>query len=311
VGARLKRVAALMHPWSPLLLGLLVVSVFIAVQKRLDVDEFGYVADLSVDNMTRGTEWRAELVAARTHWATSIFAATVVMLAIAGVSLQVIKRARSGKAIWGFLLLSTCTIWISFHLHPGIVVARFLDDEMIVVRSTSWFNAKPHLLAFLSGLFSTAVWLAIALSVLLRQVSAPGVSLPDLVQWQQTVRMLLSLATLWLVIGVIGIGLFHRMASTSVSPGARPAMDGLGAASTIFSGALYSALLAAVFAPLEVAIRKAGASTLPAGTNAAEMDDWLKKQGLELSLAGSMMKIAAILGPLLAGVLQNLAELKL
>ena len=305
-----ERLWAFVLVWSPFLLALLVAAVFVALQRRMDVDEFGFVADLASDNMTRGLDWQAELVAARTHWVTALYVAIVLMLPIAGISLQVIWKARPGKATWIFLGLCASTVWVTFYSYPSVALPYFLRKEIGLVFGTSWFDAEPCLLAFLSGLFSTAVALTMALSLLLRPLIGGRASLSEVVERQTQVRTLLSLATILLVVGVIGVGLFHRMASASTPPLAKPAMEALGAASTIFSGAFYSTLLAAAFAPVELAIRRAGASAAPVGATVQETEEWLKKQGLQSSLPASLMKLVAILGPLLAGVLQNLAELK-
>ena len=139
--------------WSPFLLALLVAAAFVAMQRRMDVDEFGSVAALASDNVKRGFDWQADLVAARTHWVTALYLAIVLMLAIAGLSLRVIWKAPSGKANWIFLGLCVSAVWLSFHKYPSVAVRPFLLDEMELVQRTSSFDAEPCLLAFLWGCF--------------------------------------------------------------------------------------------------------------------------------------------------------------
>jgi hypothetical protein len=181
---------------------------------------------------------------------------------------------------------------------------------MKVVADRSGFDPKHRLGVVLAGLFSAALLLGTALSLLMRALSVAP--LKENLDWlgdqQRMVRTFLWLSTVWLANGVIGVGFLHRMGSAAARPDARPAMDALGASATIFQGAFFSALLAAVFAPLEVAIRRAARSFCPA--DADDPEAWLEKKGFGGSLAKAMLKILAIFGPLLAGVLQNLAQLK-
>lgn len=310
---RATRLALLIRCWSPVILGVSVATLFLVVQDQFEASSFARVAELGAGEKARTVSWHAQLSAARTHWATSIFVATVVMLAIAGLSLRVIWRAGLHGPVWIFLLGSISIVWVYFARRPEAIGTVFLAQEMELVAATSGFDPEPRLVAFLSGLFSTALLLTAALSVLVTPMIEGRRKLAEIVRDQREIRVLLGLTATWLVIGVIGIGLFHRMAAAATAESARPAMEALGASSTVLAGAFYSALLAAAFAPVESAARQAALAHAPGPSEGKEPDppqEWLKKQGLELSFPKALARAMAVLGPLLASVLQNLAELK-
>jgi hypothetical protein len=311
---RVKRLLLLVRCWSPVILGVSVATLFLVVQDLFQASSFARVAELAASEKARTVSWHAHLSAARTHWATSIFVATVVMLAIAGLSLRVIWRARPHRAVWFFLIGSISVVCIYFARRPEAIGTVFLAQEMKLVAATTGFDPQPRLVAFLSGLFSTALVLTTALSLLVTPMIEGRRKLPEIVRDQREIRVLLGLTAILLVIGVIGIGLFHRMASAATAESARPAMEALGASSTVLAGAFYSALLAAAFAPVESAARQAALAhapeTQPGKAPSDPPEEWLKKQGLELSFLKALARAVAVLGPLLAGVLQNLAELK-
>ncbi len=307
-GARLGRAELLVRSWAPVVLGIAVTVVYLLLQKRLSVNSFDQVGALAADNMSRELAWQAKLIVARTHWAASIFVAVIIMLAIAGLSLQAIVKARPPILVWLFVILSISTIWVIFRVRPDAAVPTFMHHEMVLVGEVSGFQPEKHLVTFLSALFSTATLLAVALSLLLQPLLRRCFQLAELVAAQREIRILLGISAVWLIVGAIGIGLFHRMATACAPPSGQPTLEALGAASTIFSGAFYSALLAAAFAPVELAIREAALTAVPADVVPGEADGWLKKQGLEPSLPGVLVRLIAVMGPLLAGVVQNLAK---
>jgi hypothetical protein len=86
-------------------------------------------------------------------------------------------------------------------------------------------------------------------------------------------------------------------------------LEVLGSASTVFSGAFYSVALAAIFGPAELFVRSAAHAIAPREvTTARATATWLNENGFESSVGKSLMRTVAVLGPLLAGVLQNLAN---
>jgi hypothetical protein len=182
---------------------------------------------------------------------------------------------------------------------------------MQFVAARSSFDPAPRLGVVLAGLFTTALLLATALSRLMAPLVVPqsaGLTLEKVSRTQRAVRTLLWLSTVWLVNGVIGVGLLHHMGSAAVPIEVRQTMEKLGASATIFQGAFFSALLAAVFAPVEVAVQEAARSFCPPDIDGS--DAWLEKKGFGGSLSKALLKILAIIGPLLAGVLQKLALFK-
>lgn len=108
------------------------------------------------------------------------------------------------------------------------------------------------------------------------------------------------------------MSLLHRMATASVTEQAGLALASLGTATTIFAGAFYSTLLAAIFAPAELYLRWLATTRAPlvATDDSTNVDKWLEKHGFEPSLPRTMLRLMAILSPLLAGVLQNVVQLE-
>lgn len=299
-----------MGAWSPLILVACVVGLYFLFQHAMGVNDFAYVVSLADDQMTPGTEWQAQLAAARTQWATSIFVGAVLMTGIAGLSFGRICRARPPRSGWALIGVAVALVWIVFCVYIKRITPVFGRQEMQFVAVRSSFDPAPRLGVVLAGLFSTALLLATALSLLMRSLVVRP--LKEDLEWlsneQRTLRTLLWLTTVWLANGVIGVGLLHRMGSAAARSEVRQTMDTLGASGTIFQGAFFSALLAAVFAPVEVAIRKAALSFRPVDVD--DSDAWLEKKGFGGSLAKALLQILAIFGPLLTGVFQNLAQLK-
>ena len=123
-------------------------------------------------------------------------------------------------------------------------------------------------------------------------------------------RQLLVLATVTLVVGVIAAGLFFRLVAAS-APEAAPLVDVVGPSSTILTGVFYTLILAALFVPAELLIQRAARRlALSTVDRTDDVPAWLAKHGLEPSLPGLLMRVVTILGPLLAGMLQNLAQVK-
>ncbi|HLK90688.1 MAG TPA: hypothetical protein VKZ18_12375 [Polyangia bacterium] len=297
--------------WRPLILLVAVGAVYLLSQRPMGANDFALVPQLAGGGLkVLDPEWQARIAAARTHWSTSVFLGAVLALAITVVSARRIYVARPSGRAWVFIVGVWFAIWPIFILFINYLTPPFGVHEMRFVRDRSSFNPAWRLGVVLAGLFSAAFLLAIALSFLRRSVATHPVEKD--VQWlrdeQQTMRTLLSISVVWLVNGVIGVGLLHRMGSAVARADARSAMDALGASTTIFQGAFFSALLAAVFAPVELAIRDAaaGAGRL---NGAEDTEAWLEKTGFGGSVSKALLKILAVFAPLLAGVLQNLAKL--
>lgn len=287
--------------WAPLVLGLATCALFLLLQLGFDVNRYA-VSQLAAEAMTRESEWDATIVAARTHWATGIFVATVIMVVLAGASITSIVQARPARGVVNALILAVPALFAIFHIWPNAIAPEMLREEMVAVAKASAFDPEPRLILFLSGLLSTALLLAVAVGLELKALSR-GVPLSRLVAAQAKVKNALALTTLWLIVGVVGIGLFHRMAATCIVTEEVAALTALGNASTILSGAFYSALLAATFAPADLTLRWLAGSVSSSAEDAAE-------KGLDLSVAQSLVRVLAVFGPLLAGVVQNLAEFK-
>jgi len=200
-------------------------------------------------------------------------------------------------------------IFLGLCLWPGAVVSGWTSQQLALIEAAS-FSMKRHLGSFLALLFATALVLACAVSCEVYGVIVGGTNVETLIRVQRDVRNLLAAATIWLIIGIVGIGALSHLAAMSRVPDFRTAINAMGAAATAFSGAFYSTLLAAIFGPAEFLLRSAGRQLAArhAGPSTAE-DAWLQGQGFDFSLSKSLLKVFAILSPLLAGLTQNIVDI--
>jgi hypothetical protein len=264
------------------------------------------------DASCRDPEWEAQLVAARTSWGSAIFVATAIMITLAASALGQLARAlQSHRLALGIASAAGLAgIWLVLHAYPAIAVPPLQMAEGDVIYRVSQFDPRPPLVVFLSALAWTSLLIALALGSLMPRIQSSP-SLDELQGMRRFVRAMLTGTTLWLVVGVLGIGLYHRMAAAHVVPEAADALNTIGASSTVFAGALYSALIAAVFGPVELMMRRAARRIAPTAKHPKRStEEWLSKQGFEISVLQELRGVLAVLGPLLAGMAQGIAELK-
>lgn len=248
--------------------------------------------------------------AAATHWATAIFVASALMVPLVGCSLWLLLGSKLERRDSLAIVLGALGFALVLWQFPAGLTNPFIERELTFLEKVSWLDPRPVLVTFLSALFATALLMGLSLGVALKDVVTPALAVEQLLRVRSVVRSMLALTTTWLVVGVMGVGLFHRMVAAGLSEPQSKAIETLGASSTILSGALYSALMAAMFGPVEVLLRQA-AGKLAANRGIAPegTEKWLGEQGFEVSLTNSLMRVLAVFGPLLAGVIQNLAQL--
>jgi hypothetical protein len=253
----------------------------------------------------------AQIEATRVNWAAAFFLAWVLMMFIGAVSVRLIVGARPGMKLVSAAAIGLVVLVGALAYWPASVLPPSLLNELAVVHKVSGFQVQPALVSFFCALVTTTVLVTIALGLVLYPVARGTADMDRLLTSQAAVREVLFLVTAWLVIGVIGVGLFHRMAVAALPPGPAAALSTVGASSTVLAGAFYSALVGAAFGPAELILRRgARAAARGAGQSPEFVDKWLTDNGFGLSVPGALMRVVAILGPLLASVIQNIAELK-
>lgn len=302
-------------PWLPCASALVVTLLFLKLEPFVFDHGFQLILKPEVIEATRKA-LEAEVVnaagfdAAATHWTTTIFVASALMVPLVGCSVWLLLGSALDRRDSWAIGLGALGFALVLWQFPDKLTNSFIERELTLVKQVSWLDPRPVLVTFLSALFATALFMGLSLGVALKDVVNPKLAIERLLQVRSVVRSMLALTTAWLVVGVMGIGLFHRMVAAGLSEAQSKVVETLGASSTILSGALYSALMAAVFGPVEVLLRQAaGKLAANRGVASEATEKWLGEQGFELSLTNSLMRVLAVFGPLLAGVLQNLAQL--
>lgn len=289
---------------------MLVVATFLLFQKAFMLGSYDLVERV-VQASTRGPDWDASIYAARGYWATALFVATLVSFALAAAAGTSVYRSAAPVRLKLGVAVGTLALFGAIVAHPPLAVSPWVVQELQLVQALTGFSAHLQLTLFLAHLFATALLVAASVALKVGTVVTRPTDVRGLVEAQLDVRNLLGLSTAWLIIGALGIGALHRLASSSSAPELREAIHVVGSASTVFASAFYSALLAATFAPAELLLRRAGshlARAKPAG-ELGSAREWLRAQGFDLSVTQSLGRILAILSPLLAGLAQNIANL--
>lgn len=304
-------------PWLPCTSALVVILLFLKLQpfvfgngfKLFTTEAPGFI-EATRKALAAGPLEAASFDAAATHWTTAIFVASALMVPLVGCSVWLLLGSALDRRYSLVIGLGALGFALVLWQFPDWLTNSFIERELALVAQVSWLDPRPVLVKFLSALFATALLMGLSLGVALKDVVNPEPAIERLLQVRSVVRSMLALTTTWLVVGVVGVGLFHRMVAAGFSEPQSKVVETLGASSTILSGALYSALMAAMFGPVEVLLRQA-AGKLAANQGVAPegTEKWLGEQGFDLSLTNSLMRVLAVFGPLLAGVIQNLAQL--
>lgn len=122
-------------------------------------------------------------------------------------------------------------------------------------------------------------------------------------------RMFLYIATVMLVVGVLRIQTSMDWALTFVTPEDAQALAGLGSTMPSVIGALFSLMLAMVYLPSTYILHeRAEALIAEAGVPAEVKDEIRGSSVLSHSLGATLPRIAALMGPLLAGPFASLLE---
>jgi hypothetical protein len=233
------------------------------------------------------------------------------MLTLGGLCLGSLwTRAGSpqGKAV---LVTSTAALYAFVSMNSGLTISPFSSKELVLLEKVSGISMRSFVSHYLAAVFTVSTLVAALLTRVGLSIESQRPELGQLVQAKSLFRGLLALSTNLLVCGVIGMNLLHRWAQAAAVGETAVAIKTVGPAVTITSGVFYSMILAAVFIPPELLLRRAArASTAKLQLVEGEpRESWLTKQGFDLSVPHVLMRVAAIMAPLLASVLQDFAKL--
>lgn len=253
----------------------------------------------------------AAIQAARTYWTATLYGGTVVGLGTLAGAADLVRRARASITVKLGVVVGILLVLILLY-STSTAVSGWTETQLRLIQQASDIDMKDHLMSFLTLLFTTSWVLASAVALATYDVLRNGADIGHLIRTQRDIRYLLALATTWLIMGIVGIGALNRLALASGAAEFKLAITAVGAAAAVFSGVFYSALLAAIFGPAELSLRAAGRRLAEQnGSSAKDEDAWLKEMGFDLSVTQSLLRIMAVLSPMLAGLTQNIADLKL
>jgi hypothetical protein len=296
--------------WSPLVGACLTVLLVVLLQRAVGVNQFS-IPPVRASRELNFDVTALAMASARTNWASAILLASVVMILIAVPSILAVMRSRLTTPIKFASAAIAIAIPLTIVVHPGLVISIAHDQEMLAVLLASGFSPKATLVFFLAGLYSTAFILAMGLVSTLRSANSSHLSAQALVSARRVIRDALATTAAWLVVGVVGIGHFHRMSRACLSSVGLTEFDAATTSSTIFAGTFFSALIAATFLPAEFMLRElaTGAARRTNGDDVAKIEEWLQVNGFSLSVPKTLTNTVAVFAPLLAGVLQNVVKL--
>lgn len=291
--------------WGIVALPTSVVVLFLCLRRSLHLSEFDV---LSLRRLQSTLGFPATFDAAKSHWATSIFLSTVVMIAVAGLGTVCVLRAKVPSNLKLAIFVTSLAIPLVIWCLKSEAIPAMQRMELELMKTEGQFDASSALMAFLQGLYGAAFLLACGLACVVHDASASGATIGQITASRTVVREALGLVTAWHVLGVVGIGLFHRLARTCINPEHTKIFDDVVQASNVFSGALYTALLAAIFLPAELLFRNAALTRASRAGEASEPQTqaWLSEHGFDVSVVKSLAQLAAMFAPLFAGALQGL-----
>jgi hypothetical protein len=120
-------------------------------------------------------------------------------------------------------------------------------------------------------------------------------------------RVMLSAATVFLVVSVLRLDVVYQWSLAFISVDAIKAADQIVSNTVTETGALFTLILAVVYLPAAFIIhRRAQLLVENAGLSAKEREDILKDQKFTFSFKASLPRILTILGPVIAGPIGQL-----
>lgn len=252
---------------------------------------------------------QAKLTAAASHWASALFVSSCLMVAVVAAALRGLATARPRRRHLAGLGACMLALLLGQALLPRYVASPLTWTEVHLLEAAN-SRAGSVLIGFLVAVNCTALLVCAAVAALLWRASRRSVRIEEVAATRGRIHGLLMLCTSWLVAGVIGAGLFHGLVSHALAPASAAALDVVRPAATVWTGVLYSGMLAALFVPAELILRGL-ADRCREGSTATEpeREKWLSENGFDLSVPLLLAKVGAIFAPLLAGALEGIARL--
>jgi hypothetical protein len=291
---------------SPLVVPLVVLGLWVALERALGVH------DVTLGELhAPGTDLTvvAPVKAALENWAAASFVCIALMAAAVVLAAGAIARSDLGARRVSLLLGAVGALFIWLVGSPAVMSNHTNEQEYQLL---STFSANLRLVSriYLAAVFSAALLVAASVGASL-WAAMRAEKVEALVAARRQIRDILAVSTAWLVCGIIGTGLFHRVSGVARAEGVAAALRLLGPADTVFVGVLYSGLLAGVFAPAEYVLRQQADRFLPAGhlRSSETGRTLLADGGIDFSVQSALLRAMAVLGPLLAGVAQSLFTL--
>ena len=244
-------------------------------------------------------------IALRAQWGAALFVSTAFMLALAIYSAYLIWSAGWRRGFWALIIAAGILVTFFLLVSWNPLIPPSTHAKFGWITAASSFDASRIVRAYMGVLLATDVLLVCAIAALLSPTSSAD-KLHSLVEATRDVRQLLMLATGWLVSGVVGIALLHRMGEASVQSEFVLFIREVDTANTIFVGALYSLALAAVFVPAQIGLRRLALNHY---RKVDGQQKWLEDNGFTLSFPKALSGVLAIFAPLIASMLDGIAKL--
>lgn len=289
--------------WMSAIALLSVGLLFLVAQGVLDVDP-KWLPDSAASSRATGPRV-GHHIALRAQWGAVLYVSTAFMLALALYSGSVILKAGWKKTCWVLAVMAVLVVTVGYLIARSPFIPPSMYAQLEWIAAASGFDAPKVVRAYVSGVFATNVIVVVAIAALLSP-SPSSDRLRALMEATRHVRHLLTLATGWLVSGVIAMALLHRMGEASVQLEFAPSLREVNLANTIFVGAFYSLALASVFVPAQLGLRRLA---LDHYTRTDGQQKWLEDNGFVLSFPKTLSGILAIFSPLIASVIEGIAKL--
>lgn len=255
----------------------------------------------------------ARLWPGRFLWVFATGVGVLANLLAVGVGLYTIWQARTDRVLVLTALTVFLLVVVGAFTPPGAMMSQMFEllectaqaDLPFVIRATH-----------IANVFSVAatVCIATASCVLVRAprgLRRQGV--PELYALTERLRVLLYTGTCALVIYVLRVSIqaSWALAYLPSSPEKKPydpavVMSSLTSAFTSAQAASSTLLLAAIYIPAFLILRSRAIALADPGLTPEAREKWLKERGLSVSFTEHLPRVAAILGPLLAGPLGDL-----
>ena len=251
----------------------------------------------------------------RITWSISIlfFALTITVTFVAAFQEIFGTRLRSVKLRISALTLFLAAALPLLILLPGVKEFKF--NVMLLGNTT--YKVAPVAKNFVIGvqilgaLALTALAIAVSLVLSQNRVKSPVATPSALARDFESVRKLLYIGAIALVAGTLEASALYSWAVSMMPAGQVPSdlvyystVKDLPQLMGTLNGLFYSILLAGIFAPAFIQLRGVAnrlVDEAKPGVTYSERNEWLKAQGVDISISQQLFSALAILSPTLAG----------